>query len=175
MKSNRRGLIWKIGAGVASFGLVRKVAQAQTPLSADDRLDIQELNARYFYAIDGLDILIPGDPAQNWANTFTSDGSFSIVQANGDPVLQIQGTKALIETFASFPDIATTRHWINDLLIEQTATGVTSGCYIIAMNIKNNPATIVRTGIYQDQLVKVSNQWKFQSRKLILDPNSPAG
>lgn len=142
-------------------------------LSAEDRLQLQELNARYFYALDGLHTLIPGDPAQNWANTFTADGTFSIVQANGEPIIQIQGTQALIDAFKSFPDIATTRHWINDLLIEPAEQGVKSGCYIIAMNIKDNPATVVRTGVYQDQVVNQSGQWKFQSRTLILDPCSP--
>lgn len=173
--SNRRGLLWKIGAGIASFGLVKSVAQAQTTLSTEDRLDIQELNSRYFYAIDGLDALIPGDPAQNWANTFTEDGSLSLVKFDGEILQSVQGRKALVDLYKTFPDIATTRHWFNDLLIESTETGVTSGCYIIAMNIKNNPATIIRSGVYQDQLVKLTQGWKFKSRKLILDASSPAG
>lgn len=144
-------------------------------LTTEDRLQLQELNARYFYALDGLHTLIQGDPAHNWADTFTADGSFSIVQANGELVIEIQGTQALTEAFQSFSDIATTRHWINDLLIEPGETGANSGCYIVAMNIGVNPATIVRSGIYQDRLKKVGVQWKFQSRKLILDPSSPVG
>ncbi|MEO1133796.1 MAG: nuclear transport factor 2 family protein [Cyanobacteria bacterium J06639_1] len=146
-----------------------------TGLTADDRLAIQELNSRYFYAIDGLTALLPGDPDRHWAETFAPDGSFSIVDADGSILMDVQGTDALVEAYRSFPDVATTRHWINDLLIETDGDDVKSGCYIIAMNIAANPAAIVRTGVYRDRLVKGSDGWKFQNRTLILDPNSPAG
>jgi hypothetical protein len=153
---------------------------ARTPkkfkgLSTTDILEIQDLSARYFYTLDGLDNLIPGDPATNWANTFTPNGTFSIFQTNGEVLLKATGFNDLIRTYKTFPDVQTTRHWINDLIIESDVGGAKSGCYIIAMNIKNNPATIVRTGIYQDRLVKIRDRWKFKSRSLILDPNSPAG
>jgi len=45
----------------------------------------------------------------------------------------------------------------------------------MAMDIKAFPCTIIRSGLYEDQLVRVGADWKFQYRKLILDPSSPAG
>jgi len=174
---SRRKLLL-LGMGMGTVGILQLGASAKaptSPLSAADQLAIQELNAHYFYSIDGLNALVPGNPAENWAKTFTANGVFSIVRANGSTVAEVRGTKALIDLYETFPDVATTRHWINDLVIERQGGEIRSGCYIIAMNIADNPATIVRSGLYQDRLVKVGKQWKFQSRKLILDPSSPAG
>jgi hypothetical protein len=41
------------------------------------------------------------------------------------------------------------------------------------MDIKEFPLRIIRSGLYEDQLVRVDAAWKFQARKLILDPSSP--
>ncbi|PSB03205.1 nuclear transport factor 2 family protein [Merismopedia glauca] len=182
-KLTRRRILWLGGAGfstlllssVYSSPILARTTKKSQILSTVDILAIQDLSTRYFYVLDGLDKLIVGDPATNWANTFTPDGTFSIVQTNGEVLLKATGFDDLIRTYKTFPDIQTTRHWINDLVIEPDVAGAKSGCYIIAMNIKNNPATIIRSGIYQDRLVKIRDRWKFKSRTLILDPNSPAG
>lgn len=174
----RRKMLLAGSAGVSTLvlsGISALAIGAKTSLSTADILAIQELNARHFYALDGLDSLISGDPGTYWAKTFTANGTFSIAKQNGEVLLKASGFDELIRAYKTFPDIATTRHWINDLIIETDSGGVKSGCYIIAMNIKNNPATIIRTGIYKDRLVKVRQNWRFQSRTLILDPNSPAG
>jgi hypothetical protein len=162
-------------SGICAPQILARTSKRATTLSTTDILAIQDLSTHYFYAIDGLDNLIPGDPAANWANTFTRNGTFAIVDSNGQVLIKATGFDDLIRTYKTFPDVQTTRHWINDLVIEPDVGGAKSGCYIIAMNIKNNPATIIRTGIYQDRLVKVGKNWKFKSRTLILDPNSPAG
>jgi hypothetical protein len=162
-------------SGIYAPQILARTSNNSKTLSTTDILAIQDLSTHYFYAIDGLDNLTPGDPAANWANTFTRNGTFSIVDSNGQILIKATGFDDLIRTYKTFPDVQTTRHWINDLVIEPDVGGAKSGCYIVAMNIKSNPATIVRTGIYQDQLVKVSKKWKFKSRTLILDPNSPAG
>jgi hypothetical protein len=141
----------------------------ETSLGAPEVSAIQQLNARYFYAIDGL---LGPDSAALWAATFTADGTFVLLNASGEVVLQATGTAELISIYAEFPDIATTRHWINNLLLEASATGATGGCYIIAMDIQSAPASITRTGLYDDQLVKVNGQWRFQSRTLTLDASS---
>jgi hypothetical protein len=143
-------------------------------LTIEDRLEIQELSARFFYALDGLTKLFRGDAAEHWVKTFTPEGRFSIVQAGGEVVVEARGRENLLNLFKGFPDIEITRHWINDLLIEPESGGARSGCYIIAINIQDNPSTIIRTGIYQDVLIKWDGMWKFSSRKLILDSNSPA-
>jgi hypothetical protein len=182
-KLSRRQVIFATGAGLSAFLLsslssVPIFAQTAKPtqkLSAQNILAIQDLNTRHFYALDGLDSLIPGDPAINWANTFTRNGTFTITRATGEVLMKATGSEELVRTYKTFINIATTRHWIDDLVIEPDGKGAKSGCYIIAMNIQNNPATIVRTGVYQDRLVMIDHHWKFKSRTLILDPNSPVG
>ena len=139
---------------------------------SEDLLAIQQLNSRYFYAIDAL---LNGDNAEIWATTFTLEGTFYLLDAQGNIILQATGTQNLIQTYKTFPDVKTTRHWCNNLLIELDGDRATAGCYIIAMSINQLPATIIRSGIYKDRLVKTEAGWKYQSRSLILDPNSPAG
>jgi hypothetical protein len=144
-------------------------------ISVADRLAIRELLSRHFYALDGLTALVPGDAAVNWAVTFTPDGRFTLVRANGEVVVEVQGRDALASAFRSFPDVDRTRHWINDLLIEPVdADTVDAGCYIIALDVGSNPAPIIRTGVYIDRIVRLDGEWRYQSRRLILDPASPA-
>lgn len=151
---------------------------ATSPTSAEissaDRLEIFELYSRYFHSIDGLTAVVGGKADQNWADTFTADGEFSVVRANGDVLAKVRGTAELIKLHATLPDVETTRHWTNNLLIHSDELGIRGGCYIVAMDIKASPCRIVRSGVYEDRLVKVGAAWKFQSRKLILDPGSPA-
>ncbi|MBW4577612.1 MAG: nuclear transport factor 2 family protein [Aphanothece sp. CMT-3BRIN-NPC111] len=141
----------------------------QKPLSPVDMLEIQQLYSQYFYALDGL---LGRDSATKWANTFAPNGKFSIVKADGTLVEQATGRQALINLYKTFPNVETTRHWMNNLMIEPDTQGAKGGCYIIAMDIKSSPATIARSGLYKDKLVKISGSWKFQSRVLVLDASS---
>jgi len=145
------------------------------PASAADRADISELYARHFYSLDGLTAILGGKADQNWADTFTADGEFSLVKADGEVVVHVRGTEELVRIYAAFPDVQTTRHWMNNLVTRTDESGVRGGCYIIAVNIKASPCKIIRSGLYEDRLVKVEGSWKFQARKLTLDPGSPAG
>ena len=140
-----------------------------------DELAIQALYSRHFYSLDGLSAVTGGRADVNWAATFTPDGKFAIARSGGERLFEAFGTEQLISAFATFPDVATTRHWMNNLVIEPDGAGAHGGCYIIAMNVGVSPAAIIRTGIYDDRLVKVASDWKFQSRTLVLDPHSPAG
>src|SRR6516225_2054965 len=88
-------------------------AQLSARLSAGDRLAIEQLNARYFHALDGL---LGADANVQWASTFTADGTFVLRDADGNTIGQATGTSALVEIHATFPDVTTTRHWINNLL-----------------------------------------------------------
>jgi hypothetical protein len=144
-------------------------------VSSADRLEISELYSRHFYSLDGLTGVVGGTPDQNWADTFTADGEFSIVRASGEVLAKVRGTADLIKVYATFPDVQTTRHWMNNLVTRSYESGVRGGCYIIAIDIKESPCKIIRAGLYEDQLVKVEGSWKFRARKLILDPGSPAG
>lgn len=143
-------------------------------ISLADRLEIFELYSRHFYSLDGLFAIVGGQANRNWVDTFTKDGEFSIVRADGNVLTKASGTNELISIYATFLDVKTTRHWINNLVICPEEAGVRGGCYIIAMDIKDFPFRMIRSGLYEDRLVKIGGAWKFQTRKLILDPSSPA-
>jgi hypothetical protein len=152
--------------------VTKEFALDGTRLSAEDIVSIGQLNAEYAVALDGL----VSDSVARLANTFTTDGTFSIVSSSGEPIVpEVQGTASLIGLFSRATDVATTRHWYNNLLIEPDGDGARMTCYIIAVKIKQMPATLERSGIYRDKLVKVNGQWKFRSRLLVLDPGSPVG
>jgi hypothetical protein len=150
---------------------ISPTTQEGAPLLAEDMLAIEQLNARYYHALDGL---LGADSDVKWANTFTANGMFLTLDADGSVIYDATGTRALVEVYSTFPDVATTRHWTNNLLIEPDDSGARASSYIIAMDIAHSPSSIVRTGLYTDYLVRVGHEWRFQRRTLTLDPNSPS-
>ena len=142
-------------------------------LNQQDRLDILNLNSKYFHSLDALTNIFAGDPAEIWASTFHPDGLFQMTDAEGNIIFQASGRDELINAHCSFPDISTTRHWICNVLIEPHPIGARSGSYIIAMNIGVNPATIIRTGTYDDLISSRNGVWLYEKKVLILDPLSP--
>jgi hypothetical protein len=136
-----------------------------------DGFAIEQLNALYFHALDGL-----RGPASDrvWAACFTPKGQFRLVDAEGTSILEANGLDELVKLYPKFPDVATTRHWVNNVLIERAGRGVRMSCYIIAMDIGHLPGKIARTGVYTDELTRTVAGWRFRTRTLTLDRNSPA-
>ncbi len=127
-------------------------------LSTADRLEIEQLYAKYNHAIDF------GDGA-GWANTFTADGSFD--QGRGEPMV---GTEALSAFASGFPAMVKGRHWINNLVVEQSSSGASGKCYLMLMNLaaEGGPAPMV-TAVYHDELTNGSDGWRFSARKVVGD------
>lgn len=175
-QKTRRSIL--LGAGTMGFTALatacapcEPMAAGSADVSSADRLDIAELYSRHFYSLDGLTAMFGGQANRNWAETFTADGEFTMARANGDILATARGTDDLVKVYAKFHH--PTRHWMNHLLIVPGESGVRGGCYILALDIKDLPYQIIRTGLYDDQLVQIDGEWKFKSRKLTLDPNSP--
>jgi hypothetical protein len=175
-QKSRRNILLGAGAmGFTAFAAActpcEPTAAGSAELSSADRLEIAELYSRHFYSLDGLTAMFGGQADRNWADTFTADGEFAMVRANGDTLATTRGTAELVKQYATFHH--PTRHWMNHLLIRADESGIRGGCYILALDIQDMPYRIYRTGLYEDQLVQVDAAWKFQSRRLILDPGSP--
>lgn len=173
---SRRRLIQGLAAGLPILALAdpdeAEAAIERVPLGLVSRhyAAIQQIYSLYGQSLDGL-----CGPQSNlvWAATFTGDGVFRLVDGEGGTLLSVTGTKALAELWLQFPDIETTRHWINNLLIRSiTSRRATASCYINALDVGASPSPVIRTGIYQDVMVRVRGAWRFESRTLLLDPAS---
>lgn len=125
-------------------------------LTIADRLDIQDLAARYNTAIDGGD-------AEAWTATFTSDGTF---ESGGRTH---QGAEALTAFATNFAErMAGARHWNNNMVIEGDGDQATLACYLMLMR----GGQVVTTARYEDTLRREDGQWRFASRRVVPDAQS---
>ena len=126
-------------------------AQQQTPkLSTQDYIDIQQLYARYYTAIDS-------GKGEAWADTFVPDGVFN----------ELKGRDALVNLVHDYyrnGGGSTRRHWHTNLVITPTAEGATGSVYLMQVDVKARPPIIYSHSHYDDVLVKTPRGWLFKSR-----------
>lgn len=140
-------------------------------LTAQDRIDIQQLIARYAFAYDS-----GADNCFAFADLFTPDGEF--VGQRG----HAQGRAALAAYCRGGrkPAIGVS-HFIVNPVIDVTSGGVTGKQYLIVANIgeNNQPGGEFSTtgGHYEDVYAKTTDGWRFKRREFIpikLAPRSQA-
>lgn len=129
------------------------------PLSADDKLEIQELETRYYFTIDHDDL-------DGWVATFTEDGQFEspFGKANGAEEL-----RAWIDGFHQHA-AGNWHMWLNHLS-EEDDDGARSISYFLVVSTGNEP-TLGAIGEYESRLRKEGGRWKFSRRVLKLSPGS---
>ena len=129
-------------------------------LSVEDQLAIQQLYAKYNHAIDS------GNGA-GWAETFSTDGTFS--SATGT----FTGSEQLSGFASGFAARLKGRHWTNNLVIEGDGKKATGSCYLVLYRLtpgEQPPASILTTAIYNDELAKgPDNCWRFTRRTVTGD------
>ena len=131
------------------------------PLSAEDRLEILELAARYNHAFDSMD-------AEGWANVFTPDAVFDVIGA-----LQVSGHDALVE-FGRAQQTGVTRHFVSNAVIQGDADTATMQLYVELKTLGEQPSTTL-LGRYEDELRRIDGAWRFARRTLTTDySNFPA-
>lgn len=171
------GLAW---SSMFWLGLVLAIARtdaadiatrqnAPMHLTALDYIEIQQLSARYAFAIENCT-----NHGYDYADLYTDDGTFAVSQSWGDPgKVYARGREALARIDGGTPqgcrDPKTIlgygiTHVIVDLVITPTANGATGKCILLALGVGNNPTTIERQGGYQDVYVKTSRGWRIKSR-----------
>jgi hypothetical protein len=144
-----RRTIFGLAAGLALLAGVVS-AQHKSSMTADDYIEIQQLYARYNNAID------TGD-AEGYAVTFTPDGVFNTSK----------GHDALVEFIHNWHDKmggADRRHWNTNLTITPTAEGASGSVYLLLVNVGVRPPVIFAAAMYDDQLVKTPQGWRFKHR-----------
>lgn len=136
---------------------------------AEDRALIEDLAARYLFALDF-------DDAEAYVNTFTEDGILDIGTG------EIKGRKAIFDVIngmnqreqeAAAEDTsglhrATGRHNITNLAIKVEGNKAKMVAYWFHYG-NDNPdrsASITSYGHYEDELVKVNGQWLFSKRRI---------
>lgn len=128
-------------------------AHAQGSLSADDMAEIHNLYAEYNLTLD------MGD-AEGWADTFVENGRFG----------NSEGRAALVAFAEGFHESnPMSRHWNTNIHLTPNAEGAAGTTYLILYNAGVRPPEVIITAVYDDQLVRTSDGWRFQSRQVVPD------
>ncbi len=145
-------------------------------LTALDYAEIQQLAARYPFAIDACT-----NSGYDYADLYTDDGEFSVSQEWGVAgTRKTKGRDQLAAAAGGGPggckDPKTMMgygisHIAVNHVITPTPEGAVGKSYLLAIGVGGNPTTIERQGGYEDVYVKTAQGWRFKSRVHVW-PNS---
>jgi len=146
-------------------GRTPSYAQARPAASSygEDRAAIEDLQARYLFALDFHD-------PDLYVSTFTPDGVLDY--GSGD----VKGREAIKAVIAKMPSpaavaglrAAAARHNISNIVIKVEGNRAKSVSYWFHYSNDNKERRGVFDGFghYEDELVKVNGQWLFTKRKI---------
>ncbi len=158
---------WKVIAGLVVGLAVSTAGYAQQnaakPLSAQDLAEIQQLYARYAWAVD-----THAEEGMAFAKAFTADGEFQ----NGKNVTV---GRAKLAEFMRKAGPYTPGHFIMNTAFEPTAQGARGRAYLLLVGAAepNKPASTT-PATYEDVLVKTPEGWLFKKRTLFIGTMPPA-
>ncbi|MFE7243103.1 nuclear transport factor 2 family protein [Streptomyces sp. NPDC057580] len=125
-------------------------------VSAEERAAVEELVARYNWAID------TGD-GRGVAACFVEQGVFSGISG------RYEGHAELAEFGARFAaagrEVAPLMHWVTNLVLARSPRGLRMRAYVMVVNAPEGAPRIHLWGHYDDQLVQVGGAWRFASRR----------
>lgn len=124
-----------------------------------DKIEIMELIHQYAKNTDLA-------AAQASADMFTEDGILSSLAGTD------QGKKNILIHLERVANTVAKgkRHVMTNVTSTITGDKATSTSYMIVFDATNS-TNVIMTCVYNDELVKVAGQWKFKSRKLMIDPS----
>jgi uncharacterized protein (TIGR02246 family) len=128
-------------------------------LSADDRLAIMDLIARYAYALDSGDL-------EGYANNFATDGVL-FERHHGRAQIKDYVAQLMREGRAGpLPngDVAY-RHFVGSPVIDGAGERAIVHSYLLWVNMGSEPP-VSAAAEYTDECVKLDGRWFFQSRVL---------
>ncbi len=138
-------------------------------LTAQDYAEIQQLSARYAFAIDTCT-----NSGYDYADLYVDDGQFSVSEAWGEiGGVLAKGREALAVAAGGgkngCQDPKTQMgygisHIAVNHVILPTAQGAIGKSYLLAIGVGGKPTTIEIQGGYEDVYVRTSGGWRFKSR-----------
>jgi len=156
-------------------------------LAAQDYIDIQQLVARYGYAIDKCT-----NSGYDYADLYTPDGVFGIADEDGTPgTVSYVGRDRLAEADGggkngcvdpkTVPDRYAMSHIVANLVITPAPGGATGKSYLLTVGFgdptnkdtANKPTRAYEWGHYDDFYVKTPAGWRFKIRTHVW-PGIPA-
>jgi len=136
---------------LSSFALFATAANAD-PMTAQDYFEIQQLYAKYNHAIDSGN-------GEAYADTFTPDGVFN--NNTGRDAL----VKFVKDTWYGRMNGATRQHWNTNLLITGDAKQAKGSVYLMLVDLSTKPVSVMTMAMYDDELVKTAQGWRFTKRQ----------
>jgi hypothetical protein len=165
-------LRWKVLAGIAlgvaiAAFVVVQAQQRHTGLTPQDYIDIQQLVARYPYALDG-----GLGSGKTYADLFTADGVFINQDGRHEGRAELE---RLGGARRAKPTPLNVAHYITNHVIEPVSGGGAKGQeYLMVVTVGEEgplhgprPSSIRLGGQYRDEYEKTSQGWRFKSRQFI--------
>ena len=148
----------------AGWALRAQTSKSAT-LTAADYLEIQQLVARYSYALD-----MHGGDGSAYAALFAPDGSLG-TQAKG--TAQLAEFAAQTNKERSGP--AFTRHFVTNVVVKPAPEGATGRSYLVTLDGAEDgkPTTMLSGGHYDDVYVKTPQGWRIKSRNYVRSEIGP--
>ena len=140
-------------------------------LTPMDYIEIEQLNAKYAFAIDTCT-----NNGKDYADLYTEDGEFGVSEEWGKSSggrIFAKGHEALAKAAGGSPNGCVDpktmmgfgiHHIVVNLVITPTATGAVGRSKLLALGVGGNPTTIEQQGGYEDVYVKTKAGWRFKTR-----------
>ena len=129
-------------------------------LTTDDHIRIQQLYARYAFAIDLRD-------TESWLDCFTEDGELGRDGGDGGfaPGSVRRGRAELREMAEGAARSGVSAyHWNSNLLVAPTQYGASGQCYVMLVRAPEGRGEMAIAGYMRDELVKTDGVWRFRRR-----------
>jgi hypothetical protein len=157
-------------AAAGQAGRTASAPSGKTPtLTAQDYAEIQQLSARYAFAIDTCT-----NSGYDYADLYTDDGQFSVseawgtvggVLAKGREALAVAagGGKNGCQDPKTQMGYGISHIAVNHVILP-TAQGAIGKSYLLAIGVGGKPTTIEIQGGYEDVYVRTPAGWRFKTR-----------
>jgi hypothetical protein len=127
--------------------------------STEDYIKILQLYARYARAIDSGD-------GKAWSECYASDGRYwssTFGECNGRTELDVFA----VDHYKRWIDKGIqTRHWNNQVLMEQNEGVISSSVYLLLVGVNAGQApTVLLQSVYSDTLIKEDGRWVLAERR----------